>query len=44
MAAVEPSAEELDAASRAGLTEEARDAFVLPESGAPRVNVLWRLG
>lgn len=42
MGAAPPSAEEHAAATGAGLVEEVRDAFTLPTSGAPRVNVLYR--
>ena len=42
MGAAPPSEQEQAAANGAGLEEEARDAFALPVSGAPRVNVLYR--
>lgn len=42
MGASPPDAEEAAAAAAAGLVELARDAFTLPTSGAPRVNVAYR--
>ena len=42
MAATEPSGEEEEARRACGLAERARDRFVLPESGAARVNTLYQ--